>query len=199
MSGQEAEAFRAKWKSHRADLLRRLSREVAPDVPFAPTTFAGHDRAACKCGPAAEFKDAMQSVHGGLECGVCQKPAPGAAQLAWLHGIQEFVEPGTWRGLRNCYACDEPAAVTHPCENVIGCLSCGERIARELLLARRAESDRRAEEAARRLAASMWRQRLCDMAAPSQSPKHAGRYAAAIDKAAEALAEGAVQPKGSTR
>lgn len=199
MTDQEAEAFRAKWKAHRADLLRRLSREVPPSVPFAPSTFAGHDRAACKCGPAAEYSYAMQSDHGGLECGVCQRPAPGAAQLAWLHDTIEFDEPGQWRGLRNCHVCDEPAAMLHACANVIGCLSCGERIARELLLARRAESDRRAEEAARRLAASMWRQRLCDMAAPSQSPKHAGRYAAAIDKAAEALAEGAVQPKGSTR
>lgn len=185
----------------RSDLLRRLSREVAPSVPYAPTTFAGFDRVACRCGPASDLEPGYDTEHGGLHCCVCDKPAPGAVQLAWhhAHAAEHPYDANGWHGLGECHFCREPARVLHPSRNEYGCLSCGERIDRQLMKVREIQAKTKADEAAEKALAVMWRQRLCDMSAPSPAPQHAGRFAAAIDKAAAVLAEAAVQPKEGNR
>lgn len=191
-------ALRERWKSWRSGLLRRLSREVPPSVPYAPTTFVGYDRVACKCGPAADLEPGYHTDHGGLHCRVCSKAAPGAVQIAWhyLERVEHPLEPTPWYGLTRCPFCGEPGRVLHPNCNDYSCLSCGERIDRQLLKSRQIQARDKSYGADASARAKMWRQRLGDVAGPPPTPADAGACVAALDRAAETLTKAGLAPDG---
>jgi hypothetical protein len=177
----------------RGALLYKLSREVAPSVPFGPRTHEGFDRAACRCGPASSLS---MSPDGLLVCGVCDKLAPGSTQLAYEYFAvaRRPYEPAPWHGLRPCHLCHEPARYTLATSDEYVCLSCGERTERQLVRAHEVRSQTAADEAAKVARERAWRAVLVDLAAPPTPPATAGGCLAGIDGAAALLARAGVDP-----